>query len=325
MPVDQPFNVYREQLTSLSLGHALWEPSPLKNIYEQVSIGDVGYVSEGFFHRILNVTLPRDHASNRVFELDPYEPLRSDSFTNIREARLAQGDFPSRHVSTRENADNLNAGNPSDTEGVTYECRGYGALLCLPRGAQRQDVIRTKVFEDYIRDNVASWFLWSQRNGLGVERMEDLILVTGCTMVDSWAAAAFFDQTMEGKVSLAVRNYDNGGISFHWSNVHGPVRHHNSSSDPRNPQSTWDQCVFIRGFRAKRVFFRTRLIRAEAEPLPDDPDNHREDGIQVTRVPDSSKVSEPYDEVMRRKCDALVSVLRSALRCVGLHRGGSST
>ena len=32
-------------------------------------------------------------------------------------------------------------------------------------------------------------------------------------------------------------------------------------------------------------------MRAKAEPLPDDPDNHREGEIQVTRIPDSSKVS----------------------------------
>jgi hypothetical protein len=32
-------------------------------------------------------------------------------------------------------------------------------------------------------------------------------------------------------------------------------------------------------------------MRAGAEPLPDDPDNRREDEIQVTRISDSSKVS----------------------------------
>jgi hypothetical protein len=31
-------------------------------------------------------------------------------------------------------------------------------------------------------------------------------------------------------------------------------------------------------------------MRAAAEPLPDDPDNHRGDEIQVTRIPGSSKV-----------------------------------
>jgi hypothetical protein len=51
-----------------------------------------------------------------------------------------------------------------------------------------------------------------------------------------------------------------------------------------------DQCVFIRGFRAKRRLFWTVPIRAQAEPLPDDPDNKREDDIQVTRVPNAPKV-----------------------------------
>ena len=32
-------------------------------------------------------------------------------------------------------------------------------------------------------------------------------------------------------------------------------------------------------------------MRAAAEPLPDDPDDCREDEIQVTQIPDSSKVS----------------------------------
>jgi hypothetical protein len=32
-------------------------------------------------------------------------------------------------------------------------------------------------------------------------------------------------------------------------------------------------------------------MRAAAEPLPDDPDDHLEDEVQVTQIPDSSKVS----------------------------------
>ena len=48
--------------------------------------------------------------------------------------------------------------------------------------------------------------------------------------------------------------------------------------------------MFVRGFRAKRVFLWTRL-KGAAEPLPDDPDNRREEEIQVTRVPDVPNVS----------------------------------
>ena len=38
-------------------------------------------------------------------------------------------------------------------------------------------------------------------------------------------------------------------------------------------------------------------MRAAAEPFPDDPDNRREDEIQVTRIPDCSKVSILYDVI----------------------------
>ena len=73
-----------------------------------------------------------------------------------------------------------------------------------------------------------SWFNWAQNNNLGVGRMEDLILVTGCTLVASWAAAAFVDNTMDAEISLEIRVLSNGGASFVWSNIRGPVEYRNS-------------------------------------------------------------------------------------------------
>jgi hypothetical protein len=118
-------------------------------------------------------------------------------------------------------------------EGITYRCRGRGALLSLPHGGHRKDIIRKKAFEDYIRDHVVSWFTWTQDNKQGVERIEELILVSGCTLTTSWAVAAFVDNTMEAEISLASRMLDhNGGASFIWNNMRGPVRHNNSRFDP---------------------------------------------------------------------------------------------
>ena len=91
------------------------------------------------------------------------------------------------------------------------------------------------MFEDYIRDNVVGWFEWSRKIGLGVERMEDLILVSGRTLVSSWAAVAFFDTAQEAETSLAVQALPNGGASFDWSKIHGTVACHNSRPDPVRP------------------------------------------------------------------------------------------
>jgi hypothetical protein len=118
------------------------------------------------------------------------------------------------------------------TECVTYRCRGRGALLSLPNGGVRQDVIHTKVFQKYIGDNVATWFNWSKDKGLPVESMEDLVFVYGCTLVTSWAAAAFDDFTGSAQLSLASRTLNNGGTGFIWSNIRGTVEYHDSQLNP---------------------------------------------------------------------------------------------
>ena len=54
-------------------GIALWDPNPPKELYDRVSIGDVGYLQEGTFMRMFNVMLPGDDPSNRrLGYLEPY-------------------------------------------------------------------------------------------------------------------------------------------------------------------------------------------------------------------------------------------------------------
>jgi hypothetical protein len=114
MPVP-PFTVYRDQLTSLYHGLALWKPNPPKAIYDKVSIGDVGYVHEGVFIRMFNVMLPWDHESNRILgEPMPYEPLSCGTFANILEDSLDEGEYCSRYVSTETNAGNNQAMAPDE-------------------------------------------------------------------------------------------------------------------------------------------------------------------------------------------------------------------
>jgi hypothetical protein len=117
-------------------------------------------------------------------------------------------------------------------ECVTYRCRGRGALLSLPNGGLHQGVIQTKVFEKYIKDNVATWFDWAKNKGLPVKSMEDLVFVYGCTLVPSWAAAAFDDRTGDAQLSLASRTLNNQGTGFTWSNIRGTVDYHDSQLNP---------------------------------------------------------------------------------------------
>ena len=108
------------------------------------------------------------------------------------------------------------------------------------------------MFEKYIRSHVVSWFNWSRDIGLPVERMEDLVFVYGCTLVSSWAAAAFDDYTADARVSLASRAVNNGGTSFRWSNIRGTVEYHDSCQlDPVcSPLSTFTHSTQIYFFWA---------------------------------------------------------------------------
>ena len=106
MPV-KLFKIYREQLKHLFHGFALWKPSPVqvRGAYNKVSIGDVGYISEGAFIRMFNVTLSWDDESNRTLgEPCHYDFLRPGDFA-IRDETFDKVDHYSRRVLREEDDD----------------------------------------------------------------------------------------------------------------------------------------------------------------------------------------------------------------------------
>jgi hypothetical protein len=110
-----PFTVYRDQLASLYHGLALWQPSPYKEIYDRVSIGDVGFVREGAFFRMFNVMLPWNHESNRKLgEPMQYESLSCGPSANILKNSLDKGEYCSHYVSRETNAGNNQANTPDE-------------------------------------------------------------------------------------------------------------------------------------------------------------------------------------------------------------------
>ena len=111
MPVEQPYNIYREQLSSLFHGLALWKPN-FEGLYDQVAIGDVGYVSDGVFIRMFNVTLPWDDESNGTLGTpNHYDFLYPDNVT-IRHEKFVKLEYYSHHVSRNDNTNNVPAASP---------------------------------------------------------------------------------------------------------------------------------------------------------------------------------------------------------------------
>ena len=96
------YDIYREELAIKypAFGHALWEPSP-GGRYTSVEIGDVGFIRQGYFHRLFNILLPEDHPSHQDGVPQHHEPLvlRMTSPTNI--GTLPHNNFRSNGVLDR--------------------------------------------------------------------------------------------------------------------------------------------------------------------------------------------------------------------------------
>jgi len=107
--------VFQDQITTPSYGLALWNPDPPKEIYNKVSIGDVGYLHEGSFIRMFNVMLPWSHESNRTLgEPEPYQPLDCGPFANTLKRQFDKVKHCSRYVSAETNAGNWQAMTPDE-------------------------------------------------------------------------------------------------------------------------------------------------------------------------------------------------------------------
>jgi hypothetical protein len=53
--------------------------------------------------------------------------------------------------------------------------------------------------------HIDSWFAFVRKLGLGIEQMEEIILVTGCDRTRSWTNITFLDGQVNAEVSFGVR------------------------------------------------------------------------------------------------------------------------
>ena len=50
--------------------------------------------------------------------------------------------------------------------------------------------------------HIDRWFAWARRLGMGISRMEDIVLVTGAHLTRSWINAAFLEDQTVARVSF---------------------------------------------------------------------------------------------------------------------------
>lgn len=111
-------DTYREELaiTYPTHGHALWEPDP-GGLYDSVQVGDVGFIRGGYFYRLFNALLSRDHPSDPDHPSNPDPPsglsypsqLRPKTSHHIRKSQDNHKDFRSTNVTKFPHEPDLHA------------------------------------------------------------------------------------------------------------------------------------------------------------------------------------------------------------------------
>jgi hypothetical protein len=71
--------------------------------------------------------------------------------------------------------------------------------MSLPVPALREDTLVLRDFGRWIVKNVNSCFAFARNLGLGIEKMEEIILVTGCDRTRSWANIAFLGDEVDAQ------------------------------------------------------------------------------------------------------------------------------
>ncbi|KAI9447463.1 hypothetical protein H4582DRAFT_1894038 [Lactarius indigo] len=294
------YDIFRHHLAIKypAYGHALWEPSP-GNSCPAVEVGDVGFIRHGRFHRLFNVLLPADDPSHKSFGVPEYHSRLTPRVTeHIISGTLNPNNFCSARVASVPGSKFLITGPDSPTE-VSFSCKGkQGAVLSLPIQARCKDTVALGQFGEWITKHIDYWFAWVRNLGLGIDRMEDIILVTGAHRTRSWASVAFPGGPEDGQISFGANVVSRGDIvAINWKFSH---EHNRGAVFNRRPDGEGlleDQCIFIRGFRVARKFvILPRGLKAAAGPSPEGHDY--EPDVELLSTPAAPEYRDPLHIVL---------------------------
>jgi hypothetical protein len=113
--------------------------------------------------------------------------------------------------------------------------RRRGAVLSLPVDARREDTLSRGDFSAWIVKHIDRWFAFARGLGLGIERMEEIVLVTGCDNARSWTNVAFYGNQHNAQASFGVNVVHGPVVSISWqpAPVQGAVLHRGPSGTVR--------------------------------------------------------------------------------------------
>ena len=100
-------------------------------------------------------------------------------------------------------------------------------MLYLPVDAQRQDTLARRDFAQWMVKHIDCWLSFARRLGLGIEQMEDIVLITGCHSAKSWANVAFLGGQTDAQATFRIKVEYGAAIGAKWQfspwGIHGAI------------------------------------------------------------------------------------------------------
>ena len=105
---------------------------------------------------------------------------------------------------------------------VSFLCqKKEGAVLSLPVPAKMENTVASADFGRWILKHIDCWIVWAQHLGLGIDQMEDIILVTGTHRSRSWTNVVFPGGEDCGQASFKVKvDHYGDTVDINWQVSH---------------------------------------------------------------------------------------------------------
>jgi len=139
---------------------------------------------------------------------------------------------------------------------VSFSCtnRRGGALLSLPVETQRQDTRARGTFGEWMLQHVDSWLAFTRRLGLGIEQMEEIVLVTGCHLTRSWANVTFLEGQTYAQAPHGINVIQGHDINWHFSHGNTNTQGVVCSWGPAEPVCQFARNINFQIFRILKPF-----------------------------------------------------------------------
>ncbi|KIK50853.1 hypothetical protein GYMLUDRAFT_418450 [Collybiopsis luxurians FD-317 M1] len=208
MSAFDPVTLYTKEISSTSNGLAIWHPHPgifrdnqkkLK-FRPHVRPGDVGYMeTDGTFVRLFNIHLESDHSD---------QVLNHVLCTHLRGVRIVFSRPKSKCMSINFCAQNLFMicfrSNPINLDGgIAFSVDHNTSAFAFIHDGMRERCLMIKTYKEQIIKNGSYWLLAAQSRRDNLDA-ENLILVTGCTRVQSWVTGIARSQSQDVDLTLSI-------------------------------------------------------------------------------------------------------------------------